>query len=66
MDKEKEAQIKYLEDLLDEYASAQSAKTAYSVIPCDHVQDRGLRGQCVKYWREECDRVRELIIRLFL
>ena len=65
MDKEKEAQIKYLEDLLDIHADSQDYMTYYEVSPSPNSSRRG-RAENVELYRRKRDEAREQIIRLFL
>lgn len=65
MDKEKEAQIKHLEDLLDIYADSQDYMTYYEVSP-DLKSSSKHRADNVQLYRRKRDEAREQIIRLFL
>ena len=65
MDKEKEAQIKHLEDLLDIYADSQDYMTYYEVSTNPNISRKG-RAENVKLYRQKRDEAREQIIRLFL
>jgi hypothetical protein len=59
--------LEYLEELLDQYASAQESMAVYQIIPDDYLKGKGpMRRQYGKHYREERDKVREQIIRLFL
>lgn len=65
MDKEKEAQIKHLEDLLDIYADSQDYMTYYEVSTNPNISRKG-RVANVELYRRKRDEAREQIIRLFL
>jgi hypothetical protein len=65
MDKEKEAQIKYLEDLLDIYADSQDYMTYYEVVPGLHMPSKRREEKAERY-RQKREEAREQIIRLFL
>ena len=62
MNAEKEAQLKYLEELLDIYADSQDYMTYYEVSP-DIFKNRAIN---VELYRRKRDEAREQIIRLFL
>ena len=68
MNAEKEAQLKYLGELLGQYAYCQEYTTFCEMAPKPllYLNPNETRGQRIVFWREERDKAREQIIRLFL
>ena len=68
MDELKAEELRYLEQLLEQYADAQDMMTFYYEAPDSHLnlEPAERRGAKVEHWRKERDKAKEQIIRLFL